>query len=64
MQYLCICTQKPTPILLGTVQKWKGDGPNRKYETIKETMIYVPLLSSLEALLNDNLILTLVLISC
>ncbi|XP_065891557.1 uncharacterized protein [Dysidea avara] len=54
------CFVKPTPILLGTVQKWKGDGPNRKYETIKETMIYVPLLSSLEALLNDNLILTLV----
>jgi len=29
------------PILLGTVQKWKGDGVNCKYETIKETMIYV-----------------------
>jgi len=42
------------------VKKWKGHGVNRKYETIKETMVYVSLLLSLEALLNDDLIMTLV----
>lgn len=42
--------------MLGSENKWRGYGVNRAYKSVNETMMYVPLLHTLQTLLEDRVI--------
>jgi hypothetical protein len=45
-------------IVLGSINKWAGHGSKRKYKSLDETMMYVPILKTIETLLEDVVIST------
>ncbi len=42
--------------MLGTERQWNGVGEERRYKTVKETMMYIPVLETLGTLLGDDMI--------
>ena len=40
--------------MLGHVNKWKGHGNSRAYVTSEETMMYIPILDTISALLKKK----------
>ena len=49
--------QEPVKIVLGTDQRAKGLGAERRLIEEEESLMYVPVLETLQALLNDETIL-------
>lgn len=49
--------QEPVRIVLGTVRKAKGTGHKRRLVETDNTMMYIPLLETLELLLQNETIL-------
>lgn len=54
-QYINIL-QEPQQIPLGTHMKWKGCGPKRKHVLKRDEMIYVPLIQTLQQILQSNVV--------
>lgn len=50
--------KQPLEICLGEVRKRRGTGRKSRIVTVQETMIYVPILKTLEVLLNNETVLT------
>ena len=50
--------QEPRSVVLGIESKWKGIGENRKYTRIEEKMVYIPVLETLQTLLEDETIMS------
>ena len=50
--------QEPTPIVLGERHKWKGDGIKRRYILKQDQIYYVPILKTLQCLLNNHILLS------
>lgn len=46
--------QEPVPVFLGERRVWKGIGRKRQYVTKKDEAFYVPLMSTLQSLLNNK----------
>lgn len=42
--------------MLGTERQWNGVGEERRFTTVKETMMYIAILETLGTLLADNMI--------
>ncbi len=42
--------------MLGTERQWNGVGEKRRYETVEEKMMYIPVLETLGTLLGDEMI--------
>ena len=40
-------------MLLGTEKQWKGSGQKRAYVEVQDEMVYVPILDTLQSLLED-----------
>ena len=47
-------TQEPIRVQLGSEKVWVGAGPQSRYEEVKHEMVYVPILSTLEKLLQKE----------
>ena len=45
--------QEPQPVLLGTEKQWKGSGTKRSYADVREEMMYIPILKTIQNLLDD-----------
>ena len=45
--------QEPQPVLLGVEKQWKGTGQKRMYAEVKHEMMYVPILETIQSLLDD-----------
>ena len=59
IQSIVICTfQEPRSVVLGTHRKWKGSGENRRYKTVEDKMIYIPLLETLRSLLENDTVMS------
>ena len=54
IQFCNIDLQEPHPILLGLDKQWKGSGAKRTYREVREEMIYIPVLDTIQDLLNDD----------
>lgn len=40
-------------MLLGVEKEWRGSGSKRSYADVREEMMYIPLLKTIQSLLND-----------
>ena len=56
--YLFYLIQEPQSVVLGEVRKHKGTGAKRTCVSVNEVMMYVPLLSSLEAFLQHEIVMS------
>ncbi len=41
-------------VLLGTQKRWSGSGAKRAYTEVRNEMMYVPILSTIQSLLNED----------
>lgn len=48
--------QEPQQIVWGTHMKPKGRGKKERLEEVKDTMVYVPILQTLQVLLHNHVI--------
>lgn len=55
---LCFCTKEPVRYVLGEKHTWKGTGRKRKCIKAQDTMMYVPLLDTIQILLKNKAIVT------
>ena len=46
--------QEPVSVILGTVRKAKGAGAKRRIVEVEEGMVYIPILETLNVLLNNE----------
>ena len=49
-----ICMQEPKKIILGTRRIYRGHGRKRRLVKVTDTLVYVPLLQTIETLLKDE----------
>lgn len=42
------------PVLLGTEKKWTGSGSKRTYAEVRNEMMYIPILSTIQSLMKDD----------
>ncbi len=49
------CKKEPQQIVLGTTQKMRGTGIGRKYVHLRHTMVYIPILKTLQTLLQSEM---------
>ena len=52
--YVHIHLQEPQTVLLGTERQWIGSGEKRSYVEVRDEMIYVPILETIQSLLNNG----------
>ncbi len=52
--------QEPHSVLLGTKKQWKGTGKKRGYTEVRDEMVYIPILETIQSLLKDPNVLKLV----
>ena len=43
--------QEPQPVLLGMEKQWKGSGTKRSYADVREEMMYIPILKTIQTCL-------------
>ena len=58
MYTVFISMQEPVTIELGERHVWKGSGSSRKLVTKHDTFIYIPVLQTLQTLLNNKAIMS------
>ena len=46
--------QEPVSVKLGTVRKAKGSGAKRRIVDVEEGLVYIPILATLNVLLNNE----------
>ena len=51
-------------MLLGTKKQWKGTGKKRAYIEVRDEMVYIPILETIQSLLKDLNVLKLVCAIC
>ena len=42
-------SQEPEPVLLGIERQWTGSGKKRRYAEVREEMMYIPLLKTIQS---------------
>lgn len=45
-------------VTLGTENKWKGTGENRTYTRVEDKMVYIPVLETIQTLLEDETVIS------
>lgn len=51
--YPPVIVQEPQTTLLGLERQWKGSGSKRSYREVREEMMYIPILKTIQVLLNN-----------
>ena len=47
-------SQEPEPVLLGIERQWTGSGKKRRYAEVREEMMYIPLLKTIQSLFYNT----------